>query len=197
MSTDVIVMTFPENSVTYEAFSRLKTSEASSSLSTAVIVERAEDGRMSIPEGDSATFGAGTLGGSVIGMLIGALGGPIGLLLGWGAGAATGALLDLDKGVEDDAVMSRFASTVKPGRNAIVAEGDEQDPGVLDAFVKEFNGSIERASRDEVVAELEAQEIAAEDAAAAARKAMHAKRKEERHEEMDARIEKLKAKFKH
>lgn len=197
MNTNVLVMTFPNSAVTYEAFAKLKNSEAGTSLSAASLVERTPDGKLQGVEGADAKIGTGTLGGSLIGILIGSFAGPLGLLLGWGAGAATGALVDLDQGLEDSTVLARFASMIKPGQNAIVAEADEQDENVIDAFVAQFQGTVVRAPRDQVIDELEAEQDALAKAQEAARQEMRAKRKEERHEKVEERINALKAKFQH
>ncbi|MDW4919033.1 hypothetical protein RB621_37145, partial [Streptomyces californicus] len=61
-----------------------------------VIVERDNEGRLSIPQADDRDLGAGSIGGGLLGMLVGLLGGPVGMLIGFGAGALTGAAVDAE-----------------------------------------------------------------------------------------------------
>lgn len=86
MAENIVVMTLPTHSGTYEAFSKLK-SAAGFDLNAAVIIERDADGIAHLAEGRDYQAGAATTGGSLIGMLVGILGGPLGMLLGLGAGA--------------------------------------------------------------------------------------------------------------
>lgn len=188
-------MTFPSTSVTYEAFSKLKRSDAAVGVSAAVLVERDGHGRLSVVEGEDSSLGAATVGGTLIRVLVGVIGGPLGMLLGASAGAATGALVDLDRGTEGEAVMTRFAQALAPGTNGIVAEAEESDETAIDAFVSELGGSVVRAPEDQVVGELEAEQAAAAEAAEAARKALRAKKREEREEKLHDRIDKLKERF--
>ena len=79
---------------------------------SAAIVERDKDGHLHVPEGDDTMAGVGTAGGSLIGMLVGVLGGPVGMLLGWGAGAAGGALYDADRLDTGDEAIEQFGTLV-------------------------------------------------------------------------------------
>ena len=58
------------------------------------------------------------------------------------------------------------------GGNALLAETVEDTTRPLDTFVSEMGGTILRRPLDEVVAEMEAQQAAAEEAEKAARKAI-------------------------
>ncbi|MFV0259604.1 MAG: DUF1269 domain-containing protein [Acidimicrobiales bacterium] len=197
MSEYVAAIVFPENSVTYQAYSTIKNTAGALGVESAAIVERDAYGRASVTEGDDASAGLATAGGSLIGMLIGVLGGPIGVLLGWTTGAAIGALVDADKLDKGDDVVSEFARLVPPGRNAIVAQTNEADSTALDATVAELGGTITRQPLTVVMSDLEAQQQAAEDAAKAARDAMKEQRKEQRHEKWEDRVDQLKSRFHH
>lgn len=189
-----VAITFDDNAKTFQAFSELQNA-GGVGITAAAIVDRAEDGRYSIPEQTDSKWGAGLASGSIIGMLVGVLGGPLGMLLGWSVGATTGALVDasrLDKG--DDAIAA-FSELIKPGHNAILAETEEATTEPLDSFVAQAGGTLIRQPLDEVIDELEAQQAAAEAAAKAAREELRAKKKAERKEERDARLDKLKEKL--
>jgi uncharacterized membrane protein len=194
MAEYAVAITFPQNGTTYEALSKLPDA-AGLEIRSAAIVERDKDGHLHVPEGDDAMTGVGTAGGSLIGMLIGVLGGPVGMLLGWGAGAAGGALYDADRLDTGDEAIEQFGASVPVGRNALLAETVEDTTEPLDRFVSDLGGTIVRRPLDEVVAELEAQQAAAEEADKAARKAIREQKNKERKEDFQQRVDALKAKF--
>jgi uncharacterized membrane protein len=131
----------------------------------------------------------------VIGLVVGVLGGPVGMLLGWGIGATAGALVDVHRFEQGSEAIAEFGRLVPSGGNAILAETTESDTAELDSFVAGLGGTILRRSREEVVAELEAQQAAAEEAHRAARKAIHEEKRRERVENLEHRVQELKAKF--
>ncbi|GAA4835385.1 hypothetical protein GCM10023221_10460 [Luteimicrobium xylanilyticum] len=197
MTDYAAVITFPSNSVTYEVFSKAREASGDYGLQAAAIVERSADGQLKVAEGDDSVIGSATLGGSLIGVLIGVLGGPVGTLLGLAVGATGGALVDATRADQGDEILVSFAQAVPAGSNAIVAETSEADTSVLDGFVTQHGGTIARRPLDDVIAELEANEEAADEAAKAARKALREKKKAERAESRSERVEALKAKFHH
>jgi uncharacterized membrane protein len=189
-----VAITFPQNSTAYEAVSKLP-SATGLEIRSAAIVERDKDGHLHVPEGDDTMAGEGTVGGSLIGMLVGVLGGPVGMLLGWGVGAAGGALYDADRLDTGDEAIEQFGALVPTGHNALLAETMEDTTEPLDRFVSGMGGTIVRRPLDEVITELEAQQAAAEEADKAARKAIREQKKQEREETRQQRVEALKAKF--
>jgi uncharacterized membrane protein len=190
-----VAITFPQNSTAYEALSKLPAAAGGFEIRSPAIVERDKDGHLHVAEGDDAMAGEGIAGGSLIGMLIGVLGGPVGMLLGWSAGAAGGALYDADRLDTGDEAIEQFGALVPTGRNALLAETMEDTTERLDRFVSEMGGTIVRRPLDEVVAELEAQQAAAEEAEKAARRAIREQKKQERKETRQQRVDALKAKF--
>ena len=127
--------------------------------------------------------------------LIGVLGGPIGMLLGWGVGAATGALYDAERLDTGDEAIAAFGRLIPPGGNGIPAVTDEVTTDPLEQFAAGFGGKVSRRPLDEVLAELEAQDEAAREADKAARKAIREQKKRERKEDFQTRVDALKAKF--
>ena len=118
-------------------------------------------------------------------MLVGVLGGPIGMLLGWSAGAATGALYDAERQDTGDEAIAAFGRLIPPGGNAILAVTDEVTTDPLEQFAAGFGGeTVSRRPLDEVLAELEAQDEAAREADKAARKAIREQKKRERKEDV-------------
>ena len=120
---------------------------------------------------------------------------PIGMLLGWGVGAATGALYDADRMDTGDEAIAAFGRLIPPGGNAILAETDEVTTEPLEQFAAGFGGKVSRRPLDEVLAELEAQDEAAREADKAARKAIREHKKQERKEDFQKRLDALKGKF--
>ena len=115
--------------------------------------------------------------------------------LGWGAGAASGALYDADRLDTGDEAIEQFGALVPTGGNALLAETVEDTTEPLDTFVAQLGGTIVRRPLDEVVAELEAQQAAAEEAEKAARKAIREQKKQEHKETRQQRVDALKTKF--
>ena len=185
----------PDNAQAYQAIAKLRDSSLINEITSAALVERDANGRLTVPEGDDALIGAGAAGGGLLGMVVGVLGGPIGMLFGLGAGALAGSLFDLDRAEAGDTALAEFGRTVKPGGNALILQTDEPDVAGLDGFVKDLGGTIVRRPLDEVVDELEAQQAAAEAAADAADQKMREQCREERKEKWDERVENLRKKF--
>jgi uncharacterized membrane protein len=194
MGEYAVAITFPQNSTTYGALSKLS-SATGFEIRSAAIVERDKDGHLHVPEGDDAMAGEGTAGGSLIGMLVGCSVTRWGCCWAWGAGAAGGALYDADRLDTGDEAIEQFGASVPVGGNALLAETVEDTTGPLDKFVAGMGGTIVRRPLDEVIAELEAQQAAAEEADKAARKAIREQKKQERKETRQQRVDALKAKF--
>lgn len=196
MTDYIAAINFPERSKTYEAFSRIKADSERLGVVSAALVEVDGSGQVTVPEGEDARAGLGMGAGSLIGVLVGALGGPIGMLLGLGVGAMTGAAVDAGRAEAGGLAVATLAGTLAPGTNGILVQTSE--PGStapLDAVVAEQGGAIVRRPLDEVLGELEARQAAEEEAARAARKALRERKRQERKENLDQRIEALRAKF--
>lgn len=195
MTQYAAAVTFADQAKAYQALSELRRSSAAEVVASAALVQRTEDGHLTVPEGGDSAEGVGFAGGTLVGMLVGVLGGPLGMLLGMGTGALVGSLFDLDRAETGDSALEAFGQAVKPGTNALILETNEPDTTALDAFVSAQGGTIVRRPLDEVVDELESQQAAAEAAAEAARKKMREERRAERKEKVEDRIENLKKKF--
>jgi uncharacterized membrane protein len=117
------------------------------------------------------------------------------MLLGWSVGAATGALYDADRLDTGDEAIAAFGRLIPPGGNAILAETDEVTTEPLEQFAAGFGGKVSRRPLDEVLAELEAQDEAAREADKAARKAIREQKTQDRKEDLQKRLDALKAKF--
>jgi len=63
MGEYAVAITFPQNSTTYEALSKLSNATGFE-IRSAAIVERDKDGHLHVPEGDDTMAGEGTVGGA-------------------------------------------------------------------------------------------------------------------------------------
>jgi uncharacterized membrane protein len=194
---NVVAVRFPEPSKAYQALSVLKQCDAEGriGLRAAAVVERTPEGGLRIPEGADNVGLAGTAAGGLLGALIGILGGPLGVLLGWGTGALVGGTLDLSWMEKAEDALTALGRTIPPGATAVVASVAEPAVEVIDGEMEKLGGEVTRRPADEVMAELEAAEDAADAAAKEARRALREKRKAELTDEFSARVGKLKDKL--
>jgi uncharacterized membrane protein len=165
MTVNVIAVTFDERSKAYQALSTLKglDREGRIELKSAAVVERDAAGQLHLPEGTDNASGEGFATGGLIGMLVGVLGGPVGMLLGLGTGGLIGGLYDVDQADMQDQTLAQVGRHVPPGSNALLAEVDEYADGVVDGAMTAQGGTVLRRSADDVLAEIEAAEEAAEE----------------------------------
>jgi uncharacterized membrane protein len=194
---NVVVVRFTEPSKAYQALSVLKDCAADGriALESAAIVERTPEGVLRIPEGTDNVGPVGVASGSLIGMLVGVLGGPVGVLVGWGAGALTGGLFDLDRTEKSDEALSVLGRAIPPGSTAVMASVEEPAVEVIDGEMAKLGGEVTRRPVAEVLDELEASEEAAEAAAREARRALREERKADLTASLDERVGKLKEKM--
>ena len=194
---NVVVVSFDEDSKAYEALTSLKEldSQRQLELQAAAVVVRDNDGKVIIKEEVGESFGVGIATGGLIGLLIGIIGGPLGVLLGGATGLMAGSLFDLDEEFDTRSALSQISHSVKVGHTALVAEVSEPSPEVLDSDMARLSGKVLRHPVHEVEAEIAAAEEAQHAAAKDARKRLHKERHEQHQEEVDAKIEELKAKL--
>lgn len=191
---NVIAIRFDDDDKTYRALALLKHADTDGlvDVHAAVVIERRADGTLEIMDGTGQVTAAGVTKGSLIGLLVGLLGGPFGVLLGWGAGALVGGVIDAHKASETDAAISELARTVLPGRNALIADVTEVRESVIDTDVAAEGGTVVRRPAHEVLDEYEAAGAAAKEAQAAAADKLRAEKHAEHREEFHERLEKIK-----
>jgi uncharacterized membrane protein len=195
----VVVVGFKENNKAYEGFSALKSLSDKQQLTarSAAVVERDPNGTLQIKDSFDAESGVATTGGGLVGMLLGVIGGPYGMLLGLTGGALAGGSFELNRGDEQDEVLTQLNAAINPGHTVLVAQINEPTEAVLDKAMGDLGGVVIRRSEADVLTELEAAEDAAKAAQAAARKAVRDKKMGEIKEKREDRIAALKAKFSH
>lgn len=98
MEKRVIVVTFEENALAYQAFSEAKKLYATRQLKVEqmAVVKHSEDGehKFSIEDFFDPTGSNATTTGGIIGMIVGVLVSPLAILLGWFGGSLIGASKD-------------------------------------------------------------------------------------------------------
>ena len=202
---NVVLVTFEEESTAYQAVTVLKVADADEriGLHAVAVVQRMEDGTLRVKEGDADDFPVGTwtggvIGGTtggIIGLTLGTLGGPLGLLLGGAYGALLGSLLDLDTAEEAESVLATMARAIEPGKTALIAHVTEPAVEVVDTEMERLGGEVIRRPVYEVEAEIVAAEDAARAADEEARRKLREERSAERKEKVQQKIDELKAKL--
>jgi F0F1-type ATP synthase epsilon subunit len=108
------------------------------------------------------------------------------MLLGLTGGALAGGTFELDRGDDQDEVLTQLNAAINPGHTVLVAQVNEPTVEVLDKAIGELGGVVIRKSEADVSAHA---------AQAAARKAVREKKMAETKEKREDRIAALKAKF--
>lgn len=194
---NIVQIQFIESSKAYEALSDLRQSSASGNLNavSAIIVERSEDGRLHLAEGENSRIGDATAGGSLIGMLVGILGGPLGILLGWGAGMIGGTIVDSKRADRSQTILGEMARRVAPGMTVIIAEVEEYAEEVLDKVAEPLGGTVHRVPATQVLQHVENAEGAARAAEQEANRVLREERRDERKETWQERLDAVKGFF--
>ena len=194
---NALVVGFTDRSKAFEAFSTLKSlaEDGRLVLSGAQLVTRDEQGRLDIPEGVDVEAGSRVWGGGLIGLLVGIIGGPIGMLFGWTGGLIIGGALDARRADRIGGLLSDISNSIPAGGTAIVAEVEEFAVEVIDGAMAPLGGTVLRRPAAAVLAELEAAEDAYREAEKEADRVARERRKAERKENWDERVDALKEKL--
>jgi uncharacterized membrane protein len=155
---NIVLLAFHEQTTADEAMRELRrlADEGALSVSTAVNVERALDGRFQVQEDTEKVGLIGTGTGGALAALVGALVGPAGVLLGGRHRRNPRFVLDADDAGRSERVVSEAMRRVPPGTCAVVADVDEAAPEVLDGVVFDLGDWVVRRSRLRAQEELEA-----------------------------------------
>lgn len=174
MDQNVVVLSFAEESRTFEALSLLKNAVGLQlKLHNAVVVQRDAQGMLNIR--DQASDGAVArvaLNGTLIGALVGMLAGPLGILLGGVYGAVFGDAVALDRAEDRASVVDQIGTVIPQGSTALIAQVDEADVAAVDAIAKQLEATLLRRPLEAVQAEVRAQKEAHDVAAQAAVRAL-------------------------
>ena len=196
---NVISVAFDDDRSAYTALTTLKQLDTQGQLGVeaAAVVVRGDDGELVVKDQVGDVDYVGTVSGGTLGLLIGIIGGPLGVLVGGTYGLMMGSLFDLGEAEETESVLSQIATSVRPGRTALLAQVTEQSPEVVDTAMTGLGGTVLRRPVDEVEAEMAAAEEAQRKATREANKELMRGRREHTKEQAQAKVQGLKAKLSH
>jgi uncharacterized membrane protein len=194
---NVVVVSFQQESSTYEALTDLKELRAQDQfeVQAAAVVLRDESGHLVVKDQASDRRVTGTATGGLLGLLIGVLGGPLGVLLAGATGVLVGSLFDMEDEDDTESVLSEISRAVGPGQTALLADLIEQSPELLDTAMARLNGSVLRLPVAQVEAEIATAEEAQQEAKRQARKLLRQQREAKQEAAVHAKVEELKAKL--
>jgi uncharacterized membrane protein len=196
---NVIAVSFEDDRTAYKALTILEELDSQRRLAVreAVVVERAEDGKVVTKDRAGSSSPPATASGGLIGLLLGILGGPVGVLVGGTYGLFVGSLFDIYDAGEADSSLGEISSSVKIGHTALLAVVDEQSAEVVDAAMADVGGTVARRPVDDVEAEIAAAEDAERKAKLEARKELNRARRERDKTNVNAKLDAMKAKLHH
>ena len=179
MESNVVVLSFHEESRAFEALALLKTAAMGLEvkLHNAVVVQRDAHGMLSIKEQASdGAVASVALNGTLIGALVGMLAGPLGILLGGVYGAVFGQCVALDRAQDRASVIDQIGTVIPQGSTALIAQIDERNSVAVEGIAKQLDGTVLRRPLDVVQSEVQAQNEAHDIAARAADLALRKQR---------------------
>jgi uncharacterized membrane protein len=142
----IIVVSFPEETTAIEALHKLNELDSSGDISMydKVLLRKNSNDEMEILKYDSGE-GWRTLAGFTIGSLLGVLAGPVGFVIGMFAGTIAGGISEITHHDFAEDFGNKIKKRMTAGTVAIIAEIEEQSPGLIDSFMKPFGGHILRS----------------------------------------------------
>jgi uncharacterized membrane protein len=191
-----IAVAFEDDQNAYNAMTLLKELDSQQRIAVqeAVVVVRAEDGRVVEKDGVGSTALANTAGGGLLGLLVGIIGGPFGMLIGGTTGLLVGSLFDIDDAEETESALAAISGSVQVGRTSLLAVVAEQSPEVVDTAMSGLGGTVVRRPVAEIEAEIAAAESAERKAKWEARHELLRAHHEENRAAVQAKVERLKEK---
>ncbi|MFT3799915.1 MAG: hypothetical protein QM766_01725 [Burkholderiaceae bacterium] len=188
MEANVILLSFDQQALAYQALSEIKQAGLAGrvDIASAAVVERQPDGTLRIKDGfgDGATA-SGSIDGSLLGALIGVLGGPLGVLLGGLSGALLGGAWSLDATEARVALLEQMGVAVPAGATALLVLAREPAVEVIDGIATQMNAVVLRRPAAAVQAEVDAVKDAQEAAVTEARRVLRERQKDEWREKFD------------
>ena len=147
----MLVVTFDGEHKAYQAADALEDMNENGAvgLKGAWVLTRQRDGTVAVVKTDN-TLPEGSMGGAVVGSLVGLFGGPVGLAVGAASGLVIGATADIARARLDQDFVEDVRKSIAPGRAALVAEIDEEEPEAIDQRFGAMGGVILRRDLSDV-----------------------------------------------
>jgi uncharacterized membrane protein len=140
--SNLIVLTFDDTAQAGQAFDALKKAQSGGHLKIddAAVIVKQVSGKVEIKNQMDTGVKWGAVGGGVLGLMLASVFFP---LAGLAIGALSGALIGkaLDMGV-DQKFVKDVTETLKPGSSALFVIGSSDDPAVVLAALRPFQGTI-------------------------------------------------------
>jgi uncharacterized membrane protein len=196
-TNNVIAVSFEEASAAYQALSKVKELDSSGQISIrgADVVERSQDGQLTIKDHVEDAHVEGTATGGLLGLIVGILGGPFGVLIGGATGLLIGSLFDLDDTADEGSVLAAISNTIRPGQTVLLTIVDEEGDQVLDNAMAGLGGRVLRRGVNDVESEIAAAEEAQRAAQRQARTSLRAERRQQLNGQIHTKVDALMAKL--
>jgi uncharacterized membrane protein len=191
----MLVVVFNDESKAYEgsrALSQLD-GEGSIAIYAEVVIKKNADGTVTVKQSED-DFPIRTIGGTAIGSLIGLLGGPVGLAVGATAGLLAGSIGDLHMAGVDAEFVDDVAAII-PGKCAVIADVSEEWVTPVDTRMEALGGKVFRAAKKSVEDNQRAKDMLMLQKEIDQLKAEHARAREDRKANLQAKIDKLNTKL--
>ncbi|TCI42868.1 hypothetical protein EVJ27_11510 [Exiguobacterium sp. SH3S2] len=146
----IVTFTFPEEAISYQAFSKLKKYHADGLIGfeQLVVIKREDNGAFSFEDAVQLKPVTKSTKGALIGMAVGILGGPFGILFGTLTGGLIGGTKDLKHVQSIQETFKRTVGNIEPGQTGVMGIGEEFDDSVLDGLASELGGTITRTDEE-------------------------------------------------
>lgn len=157
MTKRVAVMVFDQNSIAYEAFSKIKNNQGSAyQIHQLAVVEKSEDDKhFSIKDIIDLQTASNLNRGGFIGMLVGILGGPLGVLFGWILGDLVAAGITASEQKDTKTIFDKISKQITAGQTGLLMYYEEEDNEALNAIVmNELHGVITRFDYEDIQEEV-------------------------------------------
>lgn len=146
----IVTFTFPEEAISYQAFSKLKKyhTDGLVGFEQLVVIKREDNGAFSFEDAVQLAPVNKSTKGALIGMAVGILGGPFGILFGTLTGSLIGGTKDVKHLQSIQDTFKRTVGNIEPGQTGVMAIGDEFDQSVLDGLAEELGGTVARTDEE-------------------------------------------------
>lgn len=194
----MLVVVFNDESKTYEGSRALNQLDAEGSIAVHAesVVKKNADGTATVKQAEG-DFPIRTIGGTALGGLIGLLGGPVGFGIGAAGGAMAGSFGDVYRAGVDEDFLDDVSTALIPGKCAVVADVSEEWVTPVDTRMEALGGVVFRTARKNVQDEQRARDVAELRLEIDQLKTEHARARAEHKAKLQARIDQLNEKLQH
>lgn len=182
MAENVFIITFEEDSKSYQAFTELKQFHQQKKIvgQQMAVLQNDADAGFLLKDFIDFTGSDKTAKGSLIGAVVGIIGGPLGVLLGWMGGSFIGATGDAREIQTAMSVFEEVLTMVSPGKTGVMLIARAEDKPVIDDYAYPLGGQVIRMDAEYVKEEIKKAQLAQFELQKEARKQWRNKDKNEK-----------------